>query len=235
MKSSSIFLVLFCSALLLMAGHSARSEDLQGGIQFVVGLPQGEFKDNVNRNGYGISGQFGYAPVRAPFMVGLELSYLNYGSERRAEPFSTTIPDVTVDVENSNNILLAHLALRLQPNTGFFRPYAEGVVGLNYLFTTTQIQNRGSGGGEVASSTNQSDVAFSYGGGGGLMFLVYENPDQDGIMEVLVDVKGRYLMGGEAEYLKEGSIRRENGRVLYDKLRSKTDLITIHIGVEVRF
>lgn len=214
----------------------ATAQNFQGGLQFMIGVPSGDFKDNLARNGYGVSGQIGYAPERSPFMIGLELGYLNYGSESRAEPFSTTIPDVTVDVENSNNIVLAHVALRLQPNTGAIRPYAGGELGLNYLYTTTQIQNRGSGE-EVASSTNQSDVAFSYGGTAGIMVRVHEAPEEegDGIKEVLVDLRFRYLIGGEAEYLKEGSIRRVNGRVEYDKLRSKTDLMTIHIGVALRF
>ncbi len=213
------------------------AQDLQGGLHFTYGIPQGEFKSKVGKNGYGISGNFGYSPTSTPVMMGLELGFLVYGSETRREPFSSTIPDVTVDVNTTNNIAFGHFLLRLQPTNGVIRPYVDGLVGLNYLSTTTEIQNRGRGGEEVASSTNFDDVAFSYGGGGGIMFRVYESDasEESGIKEVLIDLRGRYLLGGEAEYLKEGSIRRENGKVKYDVQKSKTDLALIQIGVAVRF
>jgi len=45
----------------------------------------------------------------------------------------------------------------------------------------------------------------------------------------------RYIIGGEAEYLKKGSIRRENSKVSYDIIKSKTDLLTAQIGVALEF
>jgi hypothetical protein len=45
----------------------------------------------------------------------------------------------------------------------------------------------------------------------------------------------RYLKGGRAEYLKEGSIRIEGDQVLYDVSRSTTDLVTGYIGVSFSF
>ncbi|MGA9116787.1 MAG: hypothetical protein WB626_08435 [Bacteroidota bacterium] len=230
--------VLVSCALLLFLPVRAQSggKGIHAGFHFLAGFPAGEFKTNITRNGYGISGQIGYAPAENPFFVGLEFAYANYGSETRTERFSTTIPDVLVDVNTDNNIVLGDLQLRLQPNTGFFRPYLEGAVGFNYLFTETTIKNRGGAGEEVASSTNFDDFAFQYGGGGGMMFRVYESDDPtEGLQEVLVDVRVRYLMGGEAEYLKEGSIRRENGQVAYDVLSSKTNLMTLQIGAALRW
>lgn len=214
----------------------ARAQDFQGGLQFMLGVPQTDFASSVGRNGYGLTGQIGFAPGRAPFFVGVELGFMNYGSEKRQEPFSTTIPDVTVDVTTSNNFFTGMAMIRLQPNRGMFRPYAELVAGVNYLFTTTEIDNRGRGGEEVASSTNVDDAAFAYGAGGGVMLRVYEaSDDTDGIREVLIDFRTRYTRGGEAQYLKEGSIRRENGRVTYDVVTSSTDLLSFHIGVSLRF
>jgi hypothetical protein len=66
------------------------------------------------------------------------------------------------------------------------------------------------------------------------MFLVY-SPENEGITDVFVDVGARYVFGGEAEYLKEGSVRNVNGRVAYDILKSKTDLLVFQIGASVRF
>lgn len=228
------FKIMFVALALFSSGRSF-SQDLLGGIDFVLGIPKGEFSRNIDNNGYGGSLLFGYAPESDPFFVGIEGAYLVYGSDTRREPFSTTIPDVTVDVTTTNAIVLAHLIVRLQPNTGGIRPYLEGSVGLNYLFTETKIENRGIPGQEVASSINQSDVAFSYGPAGGVMFRVYEATEGERLSEVLIDIRVRYLWGGDAEYLKEGSIRRQGVNVAYDTYKSKTDLLTIQLGGIVRF
>ena len=79
--------------------------DFSGSLHFAAGFPRGDFKDNIERNAYGVDGQAFYAPEESPFAIGLELAYMNYGNESRREPFSTTIPDVTVNVETSNNII----------------------------------------------------------------------------------------------------------------------------------
>lgn len=236
MNRRVIFSLLFIFSSL---SPSLPAQDFIGGANLFVGFPQGSFKENVNTAGGGLAANIGYAPRDYPTMIGLELGFMNYGTERRREPFSTTIPDVTVDVETSNNIALGHLVVRLQPNTGSIRPYLEGAAGFHYLFTSTSIQNRG-GGEEVASSTNLDDSAFSLGGGGGLLIRVWNRSDDDEdeenkFREALIDLRVRYLSGGEAEYLKEGSIRRENGKVVYDVKRSKTDLLSIQIGVSVTF
>lgn len=229
--------VLFVLVVIALTPGIAGAQNFQGNLDFIVGVPRGEFRDNVDRSGFGVNAEVGYAPRANPFMVGVDIQYLNYGNETRREPFSTTIPDVTVNVSTTNNIFMGHAFVRIQPNEGFFRPYVEGLVGFNYLFTTTSISNVSTGE-EVASSTNFDDAAFSYGGGAGAMFRVYEADEDDidaGVKEVLIHVKARYLLGGEAEYLKEGSIRRENGNVIYDVSRSRTDLMAFHIGVSLRF
>jgi hypothetical protein len=213
---------------------SASAQSWQGGLDFMIGSPQGEFRKNVDRVGFGVTGNAGYAPEGTPIMLGLEFGFMNYGSSDRREPFSTTIPDVFVNVSTTNNFILGHAILRLQPNSGRVRPYLQGMVGFNYLFTETKIENINVPGQEVASSNNLSDGAFSYGGGAGLMFLVY-SPDDGSISDIFVDLGARYAYGGEAEYLKEGSIRNVNGRVSYDILKSTTDLLFFQVGVSVRF
>ena len=229
--------LLWTAAFILLSNavETVQAQNIQGGIDFLVGAPQGEFRQNVQRNGYGVSGHVGFAPELNPFLIGIEIGYLNYGSEYRREPFSTTIPDVTVDVRTNNNFLALHFALRIQPNTGNFRPYIDGMVGGNYLFTTTTIENANNPSQEVASSTNISDWAFSYGGGGGFLIRLYSRNEGGKDQEFLLDLGARYILGGELQYLKEGSIRRENGSVIYDKIRSKTDLMQFMIGIVFRF
>ena len=233
-----LFILVTVSVLL---PQSLRAQLFQGGINFLVGVPQGAFKDNVNRSGIGITGNIGFAPVGYAYMAGLELGFMNYGTERRREPFSTTIPDVTVDVETDNNFALGHLFLRLQPNAGYVRPYLEGSIGGNYLFTKTTIKSQSRPEEEVASSTNLDDFAFSYGGGAGVLVLLYHKEEEEvapgtpDLRELLLDVRCRYVAGSEAEYLKEGSIRRVSGQVVYDVKKSQTNLLTIQVGIALRF
>ena len=94
------------TAAVLLAASSLFSQNFQAGADFLVGLPQGAFKNNVNRAGYGITGNIGFAPSGYAYMLGVEFGFMNYGTEKRREPFSTTIPDVTVDVETQNNFAM---------------------------------------------------------------------------------------------------------------------------------
>ena len=207
------------------------------GLHFTIATPRGEFKDSIDRNGYGISG---YGVVRAgksPLKIGLELGYIMYGHESRNVPISMTIPDVTVNVNTSNNIFTGHLLLRVQEQFGSVAPYIDGLLGLNYLWTNTTIEDEDDLE-EVASSTNMDDVAFSYGVGGGIMVKVGKI-SQKGFgknpLPIFVDLKVRYMLGDEADYLREGAIERELGSASYDISTSKTDLMLYQIGVAVSF
>ncbi|MEX0602212.1 MAG: outer membrane beta-barrel protein [Bacteroidota bacterium] len=216
----------------------ASAQDFQGGANFLIGIPQGEFRSTLDNTGIGLGVDFAYTPTASPFAFGAEFGFLLVGQETREEPFSTTIPDVKVDVTTSNNMVLGNLFVRVQPSSGLLRPYLEALGGFHYLYTDTKIENQRDGE-EVASSTNFSDLAWSYGAGGGVMIKVYE-PDPDEysepqIGELLIDFRLRYRSGGKAEYLQEGSIRREGGQITYDVSRSKTDLLTVQIGVTIRF
>lgn len=199
------------------------------GLNFALAFPTGEFKENVDRVGFGISGQFLLINPKPgqPFGIGLNAGFINYGNESRREPFSYTIPDVFVDVERSNNLVNLHLLFQIASYKGRIRPYLEGLFGGSYLFTETSIKSQDYS--EVASSTNLEDFAWSSGGGAGIMIQI-TNEDEQGT-SIFLDIKGRYLMGTEAEYLKEGSIEIIGSQVYYDITRSKTDLVSAHIGV----
>lgn len=214
----------------------------QGSIHFVLGVPQGDFRDNVDDLGFGLDFFGGLGFGQSPLVVGLDLGFLVYGREVRNEPFSGTIPDVRVDVETTNNILKSHVVLRIQPPSGTIRPYLDGLFGLKYLFTQTRIENEGFGDQEpIAQSTNFDDVALSYGVGAGIAVELYRprRTNQDGEPNPLdaleLKLGAQYLFGGEADYLREGSIRRQNGNVTFDVTRSRTTLLVPQLGVSLRF
>lgn len=201
------------------------------------GVPQGVFRDNVTDPGFGIDLFAGLGFGRSPVVIGLDLGFLVYGRERRTEPFSTTIPDVTVDVETTNNVLQTHFVLRFQPPGGTVRPYAEGLFGFKYLFTQTRIESERFNDNEpIASSTNFDDFALSYGVGGGVAIELYRfGEETKEIRSVELKLGAQYLIGSEAEYLQEGSIRRENGNVAFEVDRSRTTLLEPYLGVGVQF
>ena len=231
---TSLFLLII-AAFLVLTQPALGQSNFQGGLNFMAGFPQGEFKDNVDENGFGIGGEILYSPSTSPFGIGISLGFMNYGEESRREPFSTTIPDVEVEVSTTNNIVMGHLLFRAQSKIGPIRPYLDGLVGFNYLFTETRIEDVDDEE-EIASSTNLDDGVFSYGAGGGVMLRLFTSKAKKGkVWSILLDLGARYILGGEAEYLKEGSIKRVGGRVVFDKIKSKTDLLTARLGVIVEF
>ncbi|MBK6913708.1 MAG: hypothetical protein IPH11_08565 [Ignavibacteriales bacterium] len=222
MKPYFFSILFFCLTATNLFSQSA-------GLNFTLAFPMGEFKENVDRVGFGIAGQFLLIIPKPgqPFGIGLNAGFINYGNETRREPFSYTIPDVFVDVERSNNLVNFHLLFQIAPYKGRIRPYLEGLFGGSYLFTETSIKSQDYS--EVASSTNLEDFAWSYGGGAGIMIQITNENEQG--TSIFLDIKGRYLMGTEAEYLKEGSIEIIGSQVYYDITRSKTDLLSAHLGV----
>src|SRR5690606_33991458 len=114
-----------------------------------------------------------------------------------------------------------------------FRPYAEGLFGGAYLFTESSVNSRYNDE-PIAQDVNFDDWAWSYGVGGGLTYLVSGDPNINNDA-FFIDLKVRYLLGTEAEYLKKGSITIENGQLVYDVNRSKTDLLSAHLGVRFFF
>jgi hypothetical protein len=209
-------------------------ENFQAAIHFMAGFPQGEFKDNVDNNALGIDGYVLYSPARSPLATGISLVFANYGEETRTEPFSPTVPEVLVDVTTSNEVFQGHLMLRMQHKQGVVQPYADGLFGFNYFVTETTIRNQSSDE-EVAGNTNLDDAVLSYGAGGGVQFRLWWGAVQQQPSSVLIDVGVRYLYGRDAEYLKEGSIRREDGQVVFDVIKSRTNMFTLHVGIALTF
>lgn len=205
----------------------------QAGINFSLAFPQGDFQKEVDNIGYGLSGEFLFLSPKpkSPFGIGLSLGYYIYGRETSREPWSNTIPWVTLDVEKTNNLLNFHVLFEVGFPNGRIRPYIQGLFGGEYLYTHTSVS------GEynyetIASTTNYDDWAWSYGAGGGILILLGGDPITE-MGAIYLDLKGRYLFGSETTYLKEGDMQVVNGNVVYTPSKSKTDMITAHIGVRV--
>ncbi len=233
---------LLTSTLLLALTFGVQSAIAQRGLQIggqlLLGSPQGEFRDKVDNFGFGGSAFFGYQVEGAPVVMGLELGGMIYGHESRVVPLSTTIPDIFVDVETNNMFVTGHTVLRLQPNRGFIRPYIDGLFGFNYLFTETSVHDEDFNDdyGSVFSSTHEDDIGLSYGAGIGAMIKLASTNSEEGLpLGIFLDLRTRFLNGSKVNYLREGSIRREETGLEYDTQRSKTDTAYFQVGIIFQF
>jgi hypothetical protein len=165
-------------------------------------------------------------------------------------PFSRTVgPRVPVEVSTNNNVVETHLSLRLQPRTGRFRPYVEGLAGFKYLFTHTTVGDEDFGnddlgddelGDDIAGSTNYDDFALSGGAGAGIDVRVCQQREPGKTLRAVgVHLGVQYLLGQEAEYLAEDDLTDENGngqldRSELDVRRSRTTFLQPQFGVTFR-
>lgn len=212
------------------------AQNWEGSVDFMLGAPQGKFARNVDALGFGLDLTGTYQIPDSPVAMGLDFGFLTYGTTRRYEPFSPNIPEVTVRVRTSHNIGFGHFLARMQPVDGQIRPYIDGLIGFNYLFTESTISDERTNE-EIAGSTNFDDITLSGGLAAGAKFHLYETFDSesDKVVRIYLNLRARYLLGGEAEYLKRGSIETDNGNFTYDIDRSRTDLLSFHIGIGARF
>ena len=208
---------------------------IHGGIGVIIGVPVGDFQDNILIAG-GITGHFGFSLGESPLSLGVEASYLNYGSEDRMLPVGG-LPDLTVGVDTSNDVFLFHGRTRAQKRAGRVRPYVDGLVGFSYLTTTTSVDAKESCSSldgsyscsdDGDSVTNLDDLVFSAGVGGGVMIGLGKSGN------VKLDLSLRYLYGAQATYLTEGGIRwADTGPPILDPHRSRTDMLLIGVGITV--
>ena len=111
MKNSTWPRLIVAALLVLMSPVLAHGQVNVGGY-FTIALPQGEFDENVENNGYGLTGQALFSVPGSPVAIGASFGGAIYGSETRREPFSLTIPEVTVEVKTHNYILPGHLVMK---------------------------------------------------------------------------------------------------------------------------
>ena len=223
--------VVFVLCLNSASSAQPQGRQIQFGLDFTTVVPTGDFSKNVTNNGYGVGVQLLFGIKTTPFLVGVDAAFTNYGSDEHTEPISETVPELLVNVRTTNNITMTHAVFRAQPRKGKVRPYADALVGFKYLYTNTSILNDSTGE-ELTSTKNLSDLVWSYGFGGGVQVQL-GHVGKTG--DISLDTKVRYLGGSKAEYLKEGSIRRENGAVFFDVLSSRTDVVTVQVGVTFRW
>lgn len=195
-----------------------------------IGIPQGAFADNVDIAG----GLGGGLLLRLAGEIGLraELGFMVYGSEtRRVELGTGPLGRITVDVTTTNQIIGGGLGLQLGLPGPRPRPYVGGTIGFSNFRTTSSVEGSNSSNEPFASSDNYSDGTFAKNALAGLYLPVGRSG------RVLIDLGARYTWNGEeVRYLTEGDIvDNPTGPPTITPRRSRADILTVNLGVAVRF
>lgn len=240
---SKILLTVILSvwALSLAPGLYADGSRFQGGITFSMGFPQGDFKKNLDSTGFGVGLNAGVQLGHSPFIVGVDANILNYGSDKRTV-YIDGIPELPLYVYHRYNIFQGLGFLRIQPmNRGVIRPYVEFLAGVNYLWAETSLEDDHHDwhDGDNYSTTSFDDASFCYGAGAGVLLQLAKTRPRHKYergVEFLLDLRARFMFGGETQYLDEGSIENTpKDGVVYYYYESKTDLLNLQAGLCLRF
>jgi hypothetical protein len=231
MRKTKILMALALIGILPVAAAAADYSKFQIGLSFSPALPQGGFRDSLDRTIWGGSLSFAFRPSRGPLLLGTSLGIGAYGSDSWRTWLGLTDPDVLVDVRSTHSVVAWNLFLRLQPQDGVLRPYLDIFAGLHFLSTDTSIGSD-DGDGYDSSINNSLDTAFAFGMGAGVMFPVVRFVRRDGRARGRLDLDFgvRYARGGRAEYLVETGIPG-----VFDMRHSRTDTLTLSAGLTFSF
>ncbi len=233
------------------------------GANFQLGFPSGEYREVGGDVGIG-GGLNVWVPFarQIPVYFGLDFGYMLMSSHNQrinqqaniVGPGGQVLGTIPINyrVTTNNNFLQGHVGLRIKAPLPMIQPYADGLVGFNYLYTRTKIvdennnnnnnNNNNDDNNTVISARNQAqDFVFSYGGGAGVMIRITDNFG--------VDLRCVYLLGGQAEYYTRQDIENwtvtvsnpnaqgvpQDANVETVPRRSRTDLFYSTIGIAFSF
>jgi len=223
-------------ALMLLLCGVSYAEFFRIGLQLGAGFPQTEFKESVDKIGLG-AGFTLTGNLHRNVAIGLALNLHYFGSETRVEYIPAPVTDIGVKVTRTNNLTSLCLLTQAGVDISRFKPYLECRFGINYfLWTDAEIENLVSE--EIEGKANFDDIALCCAIGGGLMFNIFEKvvEPKDELKgftyRIRIDAKALYVYGGKAGYLKEGAIFvNDEGEITYDISKSRTDMLTLQLGV----
>ena len=162
--------------------------------------PVGAFGTNVNRAwGVGIAGRHHFRFFR-PLGVRADVSFLNYGNERKSVPLSPTVNRVIVDMRTTNNIVALSGGPELMLMHGPLRPYVYAFAGYSHFYTESSAGDD-DGADTFASTTNFWDGGLATGWGGGVRI-----PFNSRSVNAAFDAGVRYTHNGTRSYLVAGDI-----------------------------
>lgn len=209
--------------------HSDFASRSSGGITFTQVRPLGGLADNIGF-GYGGSGNYVFQLDKAG-IAGLRLagSISGYGQEKMRVPLSYTVGGrIQVDVTTTNTIGTLTIGPELMFPEGLIRPYAHGGMGVIWFNTTSSV-NGIDNYDESFSTRNHSDATPTWTVGGGIHIPLARKQTA-----VLLDLGVDYFYGGDASYLRKGSIvDLPNGEIQINPLYSETRFLNVSFGLRI--
>lgn len=221
--------LLSCTLLLAFAAAPALAQQ-NAPSRFAVplhldlGLPQGEFAENVAiAGGFGGGFMFALAPH---FALRAELDFMIYGSERRTYAVDLGPGGVVdVDVVTTNAIFHGGFGAQVGMPGPRTTPYLGGMIGFSNFATTSRVDGLTNDDQPIEANTNLSDNTVTKSLYAGLYF-----PTASGLSW---DVGVRYNWNGESvRYLTRGDITDDgSGGVLLNPRETRADLLSLRIGI----
>ncbi|HVP38467.1 MAG TPA: hypothetical protein VMS93_04710 [Candidatus Saccharimonadales bacterium] len=197
----------------------------QLGGSLILGVPAGEFKNNVGDGG-GIVGRALWRPGQSRWLkLQLDAGVLIYGAQTQVFTLDTGVGLARAEFQTTNSIAMFSVGPRIEPPSGTLRPHLDLGVGLGYFFTQSSLN--GYGAYDQFSTTDMSSAALSWSVGGGLALHLAgaERP-------VLLDLSVLHRSHGQVQYLPRGGITDNgDGTVTYHPAESKADLVLVELGV----
>lgn len=202
-----------------------------GGLDAVVAMPIGEFKDHVGTSWGGAArGAFPVA-LNGALLVRADVGAVQYGNVGEDVVLSGGSRRVTGRQTTTNNLAFFTVGPEIAARVGVIRPYADLFAGVGYFWTQSEL--RGSSDSEpFATSVNQDDATFAWGGGVGVAIPLFRVSGTS----VGLDVGARYLDFGRPTYVVEGGIQDQpDGSLSIQTVTGRVQLATVHFGVAVGF
>jgi opacity protein-like surface antigen len=157
-----------------------------------------------------------------------DVSGFVYDREEKVVPASTS--RVLFEVTTTNSIVALTWGPEIAVPTGRIRPYANVGYSRVLFRTSSSLKGTGSSDQEITNTTNYKDStnAWVYSGGVRVPLGNIESP-------LTLDLGLRYYRGGEASYLREGSIRdNPDGSITITPLTSHTPFVVYAVGLQYR-
>lgn len=220
--------VAIVTGLMLMSGVAGAQTSITIPISLNIGVPQGEFAENVRIAG-GAGGGVLWK-VGGPVGLRADIGVMAYGSERRRVPLGGgALGLISVDVTTTNSIFGGSIGGQIGVPGPTVMPYVGGMIGFSAFTTTTSVEGSNSTNEPFASSTNSNDGTFAKTAIAGLYIPVGRTGN------VRLDLGARHTWNGErVRYLTRGDITEDiNGDVLISPRESRADILTIVLGVTI--
>ena len=194
------------------------------GLNLVVAVPTGEFRQNVDIAG-GLEAFGVFTLGRSGLALRVNGAYLIYGSDNTilSQPYYPVAITTTYSIANFG------IGPQVTLGQGPVRVYGFGTVGFSYIWARSSYGLDGCGCDVFASGTDFDDWTGALQGGGGLLINLSNRR-----VPIALDLGARYLANGDAWYVSPGDVvPQPDGSVVIYPVRSKANLVAFHAGVSI--